>query len=211
MNRKFIRFTLYSLLLLLATANIKLFAQEDNISYFRVDTNRSYVRWEGKKLLGSHHGRLLLNESEIEMKNGKISAGEFSVRMDSITCLDIEDPKLNQQLINHLKRPDFFGVEQFPVSNLKIKMSIPNPTAKKGQPNYTIIADLKIKDSTHTITFPAEIRLTDKEMKATSEFNFDRTKYDIKFNSLKFFPDIGDKMIDDMVNLQITLYLIRVN
>ena len=39
-------------------------------------------------------------------------------------------------------------------------------------------------------------------MKIQGEINFDRTLWDIKYNSSKYFPEIGDRMILDLINLQ---------
>jgi polyisoprenoid-binding protein YceI len=201
----------FLLILALAFASIsqKAFSQDDHISIFVVDTARSYVEWNGKKLTGEHFGRVKFDSSTVEMKNGKLTKGTLNVAMNTINCLDIEDAKLNAQLVRHLKSPDFFDVWKYPNASLTFKMTIPNPTAKKGQPNYTLIADMQIKDSTHTITIPAEVRLSDKEMKAVTEFTFDRTKYDVRFNSKKFFPSIGDKLIEDTVKIKTVVYLIR--
>ncbi len=196
---------------ILAFLSVIILSQDNSKSYFILDTDKSYLRWEGKKITGSHFGMIQFDSSFVEMTHGKISSGEFALDMTSITCEDIQDSTLNQQLVNHLKRDDFFGVEKYPSTHLNIKICIPNPTAKKGQPNYTFIADLTIKDSTHTITFPAELSLNDKGMTGTAEFDFDRTKYGIHFNSFKYFPDIADKMIDDMVNIKGKLFFIRSN
>lgn len=198
-----------SFLFLLSITNINTYAVEDNVSYFIVDTTRSYVRWEAEKVTGGHFGKVFFETSKLELINGKISDGIFSVKMNTITCIDIEKPETNAQLVRHLKSPDFFDVWKYPLAKLKIIRTIPNFTAKVGSPNYTIIADLHIKDSTKTITFPAEVRLSDREMKAVAEFTFDRTNFDIRFNSKKFFPSIGDKMIKDPVTVKAVLYLIR--
>ncbi len=200
---------LTTILLYMLNLSVNVFAEEEAKSYFILDTAKSYIRWEGKKLLGSHSGKIMFDSSYVEMTNGKISNGEFKVDMSTITCDDIEDSTLNMQLVQHLKRDDFFGVDKYPYSFLNFKIAIPNPTAKKEQPNYTFISEMTIKDTTHTITFPAEVRLNDRGMTAEAEFDFDRTKYGIHFNSIKFFPDIADKVIEDRVNLKIKIFMIR--
>ena len=40
---------------------------------------------------------------------------------------------------------------------------------------------------------------------ATTTFNVDRTKYDIKYGSKSFFASIGDKAINDEFELKIAL------
>lgn len=39
--------------------------------------------------------------------------------------------------------------------------------------------------------------MTDEAVNATAEFEIDRTEWDIKYGSGKFFQDLGDKMIYD--------------
>jgi len=42
-------------------------------------------------------------------------------------------------------------------------------------------------------------------IKITGDLEIDRTVYDVTFGSDKFFDDLGDKVIDDMVQLVISL------
>jgi polyisoprenoid-binding protein YceI len=187
----------------------KLSAQDEIANYF-ADTLNSYVQWTGEKLLGTHTGKVLLDSSWMEFKNGNIIKGEFIIDMATITNEDIEDSTEQATLVRHLKNKDFFWIEKYPVSKLKIIRAIHNPRAKKNQPNYTIISELSIKDSTHNIVFPAKIILNDKELMATANFKIDRTKYGIIYNSGKFFSDIGDLLIKDYISFDIKLKCHRI-
>ncbi|MEX1187789.1 MAG: YceI family protein [Bacteroidia bacterium] len=69
--------------------------------------------------------------------------------------------------------------------------------AAANQANYTIKGNLTIKGITKAITFPATVSMTDEAVNATAEFEIDRTEWDIKYGSGKFFQDLGDKMIYD--------------
>jgi len=188
--------------LLFFTINL---SSQDNITFYKANLDRSYVKWEGKKLTGSHWGKLKLDSSYIETRNGKISGGVFIVNMNSIDNEDVKNESERNKLIKHLKADDFFGVETYPTAKMVIVKALPSPKAKKGSPNYTIIADLTIKDSTHKITFPAEVIFNSGKIISNAKFTFDRTKYGIRFNSKKFIPNIGDYMIYDDVTLNINL------
>jgi polyisoprenoid-binding protein YceI len=60
-----------------------------------------------------------------------------------------------------------------------------------------VTGDLTIKGITKPITFPVDIKTEKNGVKAKGEMTVDRTHYDIKFRSLKYFSNIGDKVIND--------------
>jgi polyisoprenoid-binding protein YceI len=60
-----------------------------------------------------------------------------------------------------------------------------------------IASDLTIKGISHPLEFPATVRFSDKGASAKGQIKIDRTLYDIKYRSGKYFPDIGDRMIYD--------------
>ena len=70
-----------------------------------------------------------------------------------------------------------------------------------GKPNYRVTGDLTIKGITHPNTFDVLFWMEGKEARAAATITFDRTKYDIKYRSGTFFPEIGDKAISDAVTL----------
>ena len=72
---------------------------------------------------------------------------------------------------------------------------------EKAANTYQVTADLTIKGKTAPVSFDA---VATKES-ATAKVTFDRTKYDIKYGSGKFFQGLGDKMINDEVQLDVTL------
>lgn len=182
---------------------------QDEISHYKIDIKRSYVRWTASKLTRSHYGRIYLDSSYIASLNGKINDGFFRVNMNSIINSDVQSKKENQQLVKHLKSNVFFDVIKYPNSTLKIIKAIPNAFSKNGQPNYTLVAELTIKDTKQLITFPAYITLIGTSLRGKAVFSFDRTKYGMRFNSEKYFPKIGKLIIHDQVKLEIVIIGIR--
>ena len=79
-----------------------------------------------------------------------------------------------------------------------------NAKHKSGN-DYSFTGDLTIKGITHPVTFDAEIDVTDSQLKAKGEIEVDRTLYDIKFRSGKYFPDVGDRLIYDTFTLNFDL------
>ena len=112
------------------------------------------------------------------------------IDMTSLKNTD-QEGDMNAKLVNHLKSDDFFSVEKHPTSTLKITKV--EQTGEKA----TVNGELTIKGVTKPISFPAEIKVEGKRLSAKGEMKVDRTLYGIKFRSLKFFSDIGDKVIND--------------
>ena len=164
-----------------------------------VNTDASRLMWTGSKLTSSHQGEIKLKSGALEIKDGKLVGGTFVIDMTSIKNTDIEDDKSRNKLEKHLKAEDFFGVDKHPESQLKITNAV-----SVNKDDYKIIADLTIKEITHSIAFSANVRIDNDAFLATSIIKFDRTKWDIKYKSSSFF-DVGDKMILDEIELKLFL------
>jgi polyisoprenoid-binding protein YceI len=115
----------------------------------------------------------------------------LEIDMTSLSNKDVSDAGMNAKLVGHLKSDDFFSVEKHPVSSLKITK------VEKKAGKTMITGDLTIKGITKPVTFPADVKVEKNSVKAKGEVKVDRTNYDIKFRSVKFFSDIGDKVIND--------------
>lgn len=161
----------------------------------KVDASASTINWVGKKVTGQHNGTVNLKDGVLVFKGAKLVGGTFTVDMTSLTATDLKG-EYQGKLNGHLKSEDFFGTEKFPTSTLvfkKIGVKAPNV--------YTVTGDLTIKGITNPITFD----LTTTKKSATTSFNVDRTKYDIKYNSASIFSSIGDKAIADDFELEVAL------
>ena len=55
-----------------------------------VDLDNSKVMWEGTKPTGSHNGTVNVGGGSVSVKDGKVTGGNFTLDMNSITCLDLE-------------------------------------------------------------------------------------------------------------------------
>ncbi len=162
-----------------------------------VDLEKSTIEWEGKKVTGAHNGTIKLQSGALEIQKGELAGGEFVIDMNSIVCLDIENPGGNAKLVGHLKNDDFFSVDKFPTSKIVITKSVKLKDNDKGL-THNVYGNLTIKGITHEIVFPATIKTDAKgNTTAVAEIKVDRTKYDIKYGSSSFFPSIADKAIDN--------------
>ncbi len=174
--------------------------EKNKTETYKVNPNESKVEWDGKKVGGSHNGEIAIKEGYLETDGKSIKGGKFEIDMNSITCLDLTDEGTNQRLVGHLKSDDFFGTDNHPVSSLVITKAV-----HKGGYNYEITGDLTIKDITHEIVFPATVQWAKDKVTAVADMKVDRTNYDIKFRSGKFFDSLGDKLIYDDFTLKVKL------
>lgn len=167
---------------------------------YQIDPAQSKVEWVGKKVTGQHNGTIQVKSGTVTLDNGKITQGQFVIDMSSLKVLDLQDPAANQKLTGHLKSDDFFSVTSFPESNFKIT------SAKSTGTNAAeLTGDLTIKGKTHPLTIPVTLTLTGDQAAAVGQTKIDRTKYDVRYGSGKFFQNLGDKMIDDEFELKLNL------
>lgn len=162
---------------------------------YTVDGSNSKLKWTGKKVTGEHTGNIDLKEGNFEVKNNKVTSGSFVIDMTSITCTDLEGEWM-EKLVGHLKSDDFFSVEKYKNANLVITSS-----SKLVDGKATVKGDLTIKGKTHPVEFDA----MQMGNKFTATVTVDRTLYDIRYGSGKFFDNLGDKAIHDEFILEVNL------
>jgi len=162
----------------------------------KINTSKSVISWVGKKVTGQHTGTINFKDGVLNFKKGKLTGGNFTVDMNSVTVTDL-DGKGKTNLEGHLKAEDFFGADKYPTSKLVFKSVKPTKTANV----YTVVADLTIKNITKPVTFDLIVN----NNSATSAFKVDRTKYDITYKSGSVFDGLGDAAIYDDFDLTVNL------
>lgn len=173
---------------------------------FAINTEKSTVNWLGKKVTGQHNGTINVKGGDLTVAEGAITGGTVTIDMGSIQVLDIPaDQKENADLMGHLMSDDFFGVETHPEATFTIKSSSAMEVPDNMGNNMMITGDLTIKGITKEISFPAKVDMMEKGVKAKATVMVDRTLYDVKYGSGKFFENLGDKMIDDVFQLQLEI------
>ncbi len=177
------------------------------ISSFSIDDTKSSIKWKGTKSTGSFHdGVISVNSSLLKIDNNKLIGGEIIIDMNSIICTDIKDEGSNNYLVKHLKNEDFFNTPMYPKAKLQI-----NSVSLIENNDYKIEADLDIKNQTHPIIFTANIVINEGVGLASGYIEIDRSKYGIKYKSKSWFPDIGDRFINDTFELYFNLLSTEIN
>lgn len=173
--------------------SVQSFSQKTN-----VDPVKSKVQWTGKKIVGnSHNGELRVKSGVLEVKNDQIAAGTIVVDMNSLTNLDLEDKEYNAKLVGHLKSDDFFSVEKYPTATFNVKKATKFTNGKA-----TVTGDITIKGTTKQIS---AVVTKANNSTYTTRLEVDRSQFDVRYGSNSFFDNLGDKAIDNIFVLDITI------
>lgn len=100
--------------------------------------------------------------------------------MASITVESFgDDAESAGKLTGHLQNADFFNVEAHPTATFELT----GIESAEGEFNSTITGNLAIMDSTKSITFNANVNVSDAEVSINSEdFAVDRRDWGIVYN-----------------------------
>jgi polyisoprenoid-binding protein YceI len=172
-----------------------------NHGEYKVNNYESKLIWKGKQLSTKEHdGTLEISSGSVNIdKSGNIY-GDIEINMESISTTDLEG-RWKEKLDGHLKSPDFFGVKSFPIASIKFN----------GNKNKTTNGEVKldgyltIKGTTHPIIFLAKLNQKGNKIIAKAPVSFDRTKYNVRYGSGKFFENLGDKLIYDEINIDVSI------
>lgn len=167
----------------------------DSDGFYRIDTKESSVKWVASKVTGStHEGTVTLSEGGLQIANGVIAGGKFTIDMTSINVTDL-DGGMKGKLEGHLNSDDFFATEKFKTANLTIISADAN----------TVKASITIKGITQEISFPVELKIADGSVTATAAIEIDRSKFDVRYGSDSFFDNLGNKAINNIIKFNVTL------
>ena len=167
---------------------------------YKVDAEKSTLSWLAKKVTGQHNGIVKVKSGELIFNKKVLKGGSFVIDMQSIVCDDLTDADMNGKLIGHLKSEDFFSVAAFPESQLVL-----TDIKVKDKTTYNIKGKLTIKGISNIVEFPATLSINNNKVVGVANIKVDRTKYNIRYGSAKFFESIGDKAINDEFELMVKL------
>jgi len=167
-----------------------------------VDLEKSRVEWNGRSLTGTHAGAVKLRHGEIEVRAGRPVHASFTLDMRSIENTDIDDAEMRAMLIRHLKSDDFFDVEKFPESEFRLTKIDLLAGVTPGSPNALVTGELTLKDVKRELTFPAMLGVTSEgTLAADAHFDIDRTLWNVRYGSGKFYEKLGKHLVSDIISL----------
>lgn len=176
-----------------------------------IDLAKSEVVWTGRKAVvkSSHTGTVKLKSGEVTLDKGQPVAGEFVIDMTTITNTDLQGSPKKADLEGHLKNADFFDVNKFPTATMKMTSVKALTKPASGQPTHEVSGTLTIKGETHPITFPATISTQGNITMAKADLKIDRTLWNVRYASDKFFKSLGDKVIANEIEFSVNLVTVH--
>ena len=167
---------------------------------YQIDKTKSVVRWIGRTPVKFHDGTINIQEGNFFVDDNGILNGNIIIDMESINCTDLSGGG-KKSLEEHLMNDDFFSVNKFKTSKINISSEM--------KPNNGLIdfkGNLEIKNISNPISFKSSINKTPEgKYTASSKLTFDRSMYNIKYKSKSFFSDLGDKFINDDIEIELEI------
>lgn len=165
----------------------------------------SDLQWMGRKTLIANYedyGKVEIKEGNFQISQGNIISGRIVLDMTSISTdrTGKDDGAGGDMLSNHLKSDDFFAVERFPEAVFAI-----NQASSTEEGVYNVDGSLTVKDISKPVSFQTYAYQSNGQDMLKAEFNVDRTQWDIKYGSNKFFSDLADRVIDDSIYISFDL------
>jgi len=167
---------------------------------FKIDRHASKINWQAKKITGAHNGGISVSFGEFNVQNNVVTGVSLHIDVRTIRDADLTDRDSNNKLVSTLKSETFFNSAKYPDAAF-----VSTSVAHAGGLQYTVKGKLTIKGITNEVDFPAAITISKDKLTATAKISVDRTKFDIKIRSKNFFENLGDKVIYDDFDLDITL------
>ncbi|MFK7834231.1 MAG: YceI family protein [Winogradskyella sp.] len=168
---------------------------------YKVNTDKSMIEWKGFKPTGAHNGTIAIKDGSVKVMDGTLASGKFVIDMNSITVTDIPaEDEGNGKLKGHLTSADFFDVAVHPEAHFEVT------GLETVEGKAMLSGNLTMKGKTNNISIPVTTDMQGDMMMLNSEtFTIDRSKWDIKYGSKSFFDNLGDKFINDDMELKVSL------
>jgi len=172
----------------------------------------SYLKWRGFKtyVASEHIGTIGVQSGTFAMAGDQLVGGKFTIDMNSIANVDIEDEGKRGYLEGHLKSQDFFFVESFPTAVFEIVEV--REEAADATP-YVVVGNLTIRGITNSIEFPANVFVEEGSVRLEAPaFSIDRTKWDVKFHDSDD-ATIAETLKEDLIDhsIELTINVVATN
>lgn len=143
---------------------------------FKVNEESSAVEWKGSAPTHFHRGAFKVSGTLQTNGKGKITGGDFTIPIASISNFDLTNPAEREALLTHLKSPDFFNMAIHPDASFHITKVEPYSAASSSA-NTMITGDFKMIGQTHSIQIPVVVKTAKGKMSAEGSFKLDRLQW----------------------------------
>ena len=157
--------------------------KDDATAEFSTIKSDSHLEWRASHLGGvqKRFGKIKLTEATVLVNEGKVTNANVIVDISSLTVENFpEGAEETEKLRGHLLSGDFFEVENYPTS----RFAVTSVESSTGDYNSKVTGNLTILDATKSITFNANINVSDSQVSIQSEdFVVDRTDWGLTYNT----------------------------
>ncbi len=165
------------------------------VATLNVDGTASKLMWKGDMLgLYSHEGLITISNGSLNVKDGAITGGTFTIDMNTITPTDngYDAEHKKEDLVGHLSGNDFFDVANNPTATFAIS----SITGNTGKGTLTV-RGISNEETIENVVIAAEG--TDA-VKVTGTVKFDRKKYNVNFDM-----PVKDKVLSNEIVMNVEL------
>lgn len=169
--------------------------QRAGVGNYTIQPSASTIRWRGQKITGKKHEGLVSVKSGFVIIEGEnVKGGEIILDMPTLSNTDLEGES-KTKLETHLKSDDFFGVEKHKEAKFVIKSATPKSTIQ-----YDVVGDLTIKGITNEVKTSLVVTPNGAVgVNIGGSIIFDRSLFDVRYGSDKFFDNLGNDLIKNEV------------
>lgn len=178
---------------------------EPSVTAWQVDPVHSSAQFKVKHLMISNvKGEFASIKGALHLENSDVTRSTIEASIDAAS-INTRDPQRDA----HLKSPDFFDVEKFPVITFKS-----SSVSKKSEGNYAVAGDLTIHGVTRKVTLDVEAPSAPQKdpwggtrigLEATSKIN--RKDFGLTWNATL---ETGGFMVGDEVAIMLDLQFVKV-
>lgn len=178
-----------------------------NTTTFNKIKEGSIVNWNAAHLGGVNPriGKIYCEKAIILVNNSKVTNASLTINMDNLTVDNLPEDEA-KDLVGHLKSEDFFNIKKHPTSAFELT----NLVEKKGDYNSEITGNLILLGVSKSITFNANINVSENEVSINSEeFIIDRANWGMTYHKKGTAGVPLDYLISDNIGLQIVIAFIK--
>jgi polyisoprenoid-binding protein YceI len=160
---------------------VEIVKEAETVTYATVKEG-SELKWRASHLggTGARFGKTKLQSGKVLLNNNKVTNAKFIIDLSSLTVDNFDDAEQKGKLEGHLKSPDFFNIEKFPTARFELTKVEEN----KGNYNSIITGNLTILETTKSISFNANIKVTEDSVNISSEdFSVNRQDWKLSYHT----------------------------
>jgi polyisoprenoid-binding protein YceI len=153
---------------------------EESITYRNLKEG-SAMNWRAAHFGGvePRYGKVFPRKVYVLVNDGAVSNAMIEFDMSTFTVENFKDEEQIAKLSGHLQSEDFFNIAKYPISIFELTKL----ESTEGDFNSSVTGNLTILDSTKSITFMANVNVSESEVSIASEdFAVDRRDWGLVYN-----------------------------